>query len=199
MIRLSSAIAAKSVSGYDDSELTVLRDSIPYTSEAAQGSTFKFFQDDKRSEVLSNFIENPLASNAAHDVLGIGIVPTPGLMTSANSFDVLKAYAALTDATLELSTSDRETLLEADVQQHLPTEQHDIGVNADAGNTTFTVEVDGSNTDLLRLAEPIRIENQEIFELSVESLHSGGIPAAADYTGQSVTTHLQAFMQVAKA
>ena len=197
-MRLTSAIAAKSIGGYSDTDLKVLRDSVPFTSEAAQGGTFEFFRNSKNNEPDSNFIENPLPEVKQHDLLAMGLVLSPGILTGDNGFSLVRAYAALTDGNLELSTSQRETLLEADVQQHIVTEDHGWSVKKN-DTPGFTEILEASGQDVLRLEEPPLIEPREIFEIDYHSARSGGIPAAADYTDVTVTPKLQLFIQVAAA
>jgi hypothetical protein len=196
-MRLSSAIAAKAVGGYNGTDLKVLRDTIPFTSEAATGSTFEFFQNTKDSEVESNFIDNPLPEVGQHNVLAMGLVVNTGILTGENDFSLIKSYAALTDGEIEISTSQRETLLEADVQQHLVTEDHDWGAVTTA-NDGIVSTLEASSQDLLRLEEPRLIEPREVFEVDFQTARGGGIPAEADYTEKSITPGLTMFLQMAE-
>ena len=196
-MRLSSAIAAKAVGGYNGTDLKVLRDTIPFTSEAATGSTFEFFQNSKDSEVESNFIDNPLPKAGRHHVLAMGLILSTGILTGEGDFSLIQAYGALTDGEIEISTSQRETLLEADVQQHLVTENHDwdaVTTPADG----IVPYLEGSSQDLLRLEEPRRIEPREVFEVDFQTARGGGIPAEADYTEKSITPGLTMFLQLSE-
>lgn len=196
-MRLSSAIAAKAVGGYDGTDLKVLRDSIPFTAEAAAGSTFEFFRNAKDSEVESNFIDNPLPEVGQHHVLAMGLVLNTGILTGEGGFSLIQAYAALTDGEIEISTSQRETLLEADVQQHLVTEDHEWGAVTTPADGIVS-HLEGSSQDLLRLEEPRLIEPREVFEVDFQTAHGDGIPAEADYTEKSVTPGLTMFLQLSE-
>jgi len=196
--RLTSTAAKKAVSGYDENELVVLRDSIDFTAQAATGSTFEFFPTNaSSSEVEDNYRENPLRASQAHDIVAIGLNLNPGILENDGGLDVLAAYSALTHGRLIFETSDQDILLRRHVQEHLVTEDHDFVVVGDAANNQFRHYLDASGQPIVPIEEPLRLGRGEVFDLNVEVAHSGNLPDNSDYSAQQ-TAQLTAFMAAAK-
>lgn len=179
--RQATAPVAKSIGGFSDSQKRVLRDSVDFTIEQAAGGRFSLFSGQaSANEVIANYLENPLPQQNAHDIVGMGFALEPTIKSSQVGFDVVAAYQALTDAEIEFSTSERQTLLKSESAELMEIEHHDVLVR----NGDIIVRA-GANEGAIRLPDPIRLESREIFDLELETNLTGYLPSASDYNDVS--------------
>lgn len=191
--RLASAPVAKSVSGFSQNETRVYRDSVPFTSDEAAGSTFSLFQGQADpGEVAANYLENPLPRQNSHDVVALGFGLQPSIRADQVDFDPIQAYQAFTQSFVEFSTSERQTLLKKEGTELIEIEDHEI--KTVMGQTVVRA---AANEGAIRLEDPIRIESQEVFDLELETALPGFLPSASQYNSVSGgVVSLVAFMEV---
>lgn len=191
--RQAAAPVAKSIGGFSDSEKKIIRDSVDFTREQAAGGRFGLFSGQAdASEVVANYLENPLPKQSPHDIVGIGFALEPTIKSSQVGFDVVQAYQALTDAEIEFSTSERQTLLKSEAAELMEIEHHDVGIHE--GDVVLQA---GANEGAIRLPDPIRLESREIFDLELETTLTGQLPSVSDYNNVSGgVAQLVGFMEV---
>lgn len=205
--RTASAPAFKGISGFDQMEIPIFRDSQDVTAANLSGSTLEWFpQNPSKTNAEANYRSKPFVGDRRYYLAALSIEPSFQKLQqdpTDTSVDLVTLYNQLSHARVLFQTDlGQEQLLNEHISQFMELDMHAYhatAYNDTLNNAGFVEQIDFGSTGPLLLPDPIVIGSSEQFNLKIEYDRTSAFPTEANWTslGQGGTLQLVAKVQVA--